>query len=755
MSTIYFDRKKRSAIARGDCYCPRMPRWFCLLMLAAVVLMTATPVAGQSSASPPTLSVPYVHHVPVIEDFVRAQESADAHAAGMAMVDRLIQRAPDDGAPISERTRVYIGYDSEHVYAAFVCFDSAPSAVRGQLVGRERIPDDDDNVALQLDTFGDRKHAYTFQVSAAGVQRDGIWTESAAAWDFSFDAIWQAESRRTPYGYVVLITVPLSSLRFPAGAEQSWGLFFFREIPRKGELGFWPAYSPRVAGRLTQAASATGVRGVASAGSLQFTPYTTTQAVDDTSTAVDVSRPAVGLDTKWVIRNRYVLDATVNPDFSQIESDEPQVTANERFETFFPEKRPFFLENASYFTTPIALLFTRRIVDPQIGIRVTGRQGPYAVAALVVDDEAPGGVQSGRAVVAAARASRNVGRDGLVGTFVSTREHGANANRIVGVDGRFVVGSNWTGMWQAVATTTTEDGRPVAAGPAYAASLTRSGRSVTYTAEWHDRGAGFRAAAGYVPRSDFRSLDQALAYRFRPAGRRLIAWGPDLSVTHVWDRRGARLDSALTPRLTFEWTGPVTLALFHTLAQQRLRPTEVAAVSEPHDTDADRAGIELTFSGLERLVWSAAVSGGAAVNLQPVARGNPDPADDLEGSVTASARIARGLTIDATLLGRRVSEPASAASILQNHIWRLKATYQFTPELGVRAIVQRETLTTNAALTTLWPYTDATTDVLVTYMTAPGRALFIGASRYNDRRMPQPTSRGWQLFAKLSYAFQL
>lgn len=199
----------------------------------------------------------------------------------------------------------------------------------------------------------------------------------------------------------------------------------------------------------------------------------------------------------------------------------------------------------------------------------------------------------------------------------------------------------------------------------------------------------------------------------------------------------------------------MTLALFHTLAQQRLRPTEIAAVSEPHDTDADRTGIELTFSGLERLVWSAAVSGGAAVNLQPVARGNPDPADDLEGSVTASARIARGLTIDATFLGRRVSEPASAASILQNHIWRLKATYQFTPELGIRTIVQRETLTTNAALTTLWPYTDATTDVLVTYMTAPGRALFIGASRYNDRRTPQPSSRGWQLFAKLSYAFQL
>jgi hypothetical protein len=723
-------------------------------ILTAVALMAAMPAAGQSFA-PPTLRIPYVHHVPVLADFVHVQQDSQAHAAGMAVVDRLVQRTPTDGAPVSERTRVYIGYDIDNVYAAFVCFDGTPSAVRGQLGARERLAEDDDTVALHLDTYGDRKHAYAFQVSAAGVQRDGIWTESAAAWDFSFDTIWQAESRRTRDGYVVLMTIPFSSLRFPVRAEQSWGLFVFREIPRKGELAFWPAYSPRVAGRLPQAAIAVGMQGIVSGRSVQLTPYMTAEAVTETPAAADVGRPDAGLDAKWVVRNSYVIDATINPDFSQVESDEPQVTVNERFERAFPERRPFFLENASYFRTPMQLLFTRRVVDPTIGIRVTGKHGPYGVASLVVDDGAPGGDRTQRALVAAVRATRNVGREGVVGTFVSSREQGASANRIAGVDGRFALGSNWTGGWQAVTTATTVSQRVTAAGPAFTASLTRLGRSLTYAVEWHDRGAGFRADAGYVPRVDIRSLDQTAAYRFRPAGGRLVAWGPELSVAHVWDRRGGLLDSAVTSRVTFEWTGPVKLMLFHTRAAQRLRPKEVAAVAKTLETDADRNGIELTFAGFRHLVWSAALSGGAVVNLRPLVGRTPEPSQDLEAAVTASARIARGVTVDATFLSRRIADRESGASVLQNHVWRLKAGWQFTPQLGVRTIVQRDILSTNAALTTLWPYRDGIADILVTYLAAPGRALFVGATRHAASQAPHPHSRAWQLFAKMSYAFQL
>jgi hypothetical protein len=224
----------------------------------AVTLTFAIALIDSASAQiSPRLSIPYVHHTPVIEDFIRAQNDPAAHTAGMARIDRFVQRAPVDGAPVSEITRAYIGHDDDNVYAAFICFDTTPSLVRGQPMPRDfRL--DDDNVALQLDTSGNRRHAYTFQVSAAGIQRDGIWTEgsgTSGTWDFSFDAAWSAESHRTAKGYVVLMTVPFSSLRLTDSAGQTWSAFFFREIPRKGELAFWPEYSTRLAGRLAQAAS--------------------------------------------------------------------------------------------------------------------------------------------------------------------------------------------------------------------------------------------------------------------------------------------------------------------------------------------------------------------------------------------------------------------------------------------------------------------------------------------------------------------
>ena len=707
-----------------------------------------------------SLSIPRVHHPPVLTDFVRIQAEPGAHAAGMEVVDRLVQRVPHDGAPISERTNVYIGYDDDHVYAAFVCFDATPSAVRGQLAGRERIPEDDDAVAMQLDTFGDRKNAYTFQVSAAGVQRDGIWSEAAGAWDFSFDAIWQAESARTAVGYVVLITVPFNSLRFPPRDEQVWGLFFFREIPRKNELATWPAYSTRVAGRLTQAALAAGIRGVTAPRSVQLTPYGTTHAVHAEGQKAAFRRPEAGLDAKWIVRNSYVVDATVKPDFSQIESDEPQVTVNERFEKLFPEKRLFFLENASYFQTPIPLLFTRRVADPQVGVRLTARQGRYSLAALVVDDESPNGVPGGTgASLVVGRATRNVGRDGSVGMFLSTREHQGLANTLAALDGRFAIGAQWTGTWQAAASTSHSGARRSSAGPAYSASLRRAGRSLTYAAEWHDRSEGFRADTGFVPRTNFRSLDQALSYRFRSSGGPLVAWGPDLTSVYAWTRDGRRLDAAVTPRLTFEWTGPILLTLSRTRARERLRPGETRAILESLDTVADRGGIELVFNRFQRVVGSASVSRGDGINLRPVRDETPAPGDAYEATGSLSARVTRGLTVDATYLARSLTDRSLSAEVLANRIWRLKSTYQLTRELGVRMILQHDSLRTNERLTPLRPYGELTGDLLVTYLVAPGRAIYIGINRFerDDRlwREAPPRERRWQFFTKLSYTFLL
>src|SRR5207247_2810767 len=159
---------------------------------------------------------------------------------GMTHVEGFTSRIPNNGVPISEKTEAWVGYDGNALYIVFVCLDRQAGRIRARLVNRDRIPGDDDTVAVFLDTFHDRKRGYGFQVNGRGVQNDAIWTEGGTTWDFSFDAVWQSEARVTDQGYVVLFSIPFKSLRFPPRDAQEWSIFLYRGIPRKNEEAYWP-----------------------------------------------------------------------------------------------------------------------------------------------------------------------------------------------------------------------------------------------------------------------------------------------------------------------------------------------------------------------------------------------------------------------------------------------------------------------------------------------------------------------------------
>lgn len=215
--------------------------------LAALLMAT---VANAQSVAIPQLAAP-----PRLADFASSELSSAARE--MVPIKGLVQRTPVDGALVSEPTVVYLGFDARHLYAVFVCANPT-GVVRAHRVNRDRLPDDDDSVALHLDTFRDRRGLYGFQVNPAGVQVDGVYTEGKG-WDLTFDAVWTAETIVQPERYLVLITVPFSSIRFPTGAEHEWGLFVYRGMPRKNEEAFWPAYSTRYQGRLAYAAQLLGL----------------------------------------------------------------------------------------------------------------------------------------------------------------------------------------------------------------------------------------------------------------------------------------------------------------------------------------------------------------------------------------------------------------------------------------------------------------------------------------------------------------
>ncbi len=356
--------------------------------------------APRPALATPSLTIPRLATGPVLEDFLSMKPQGEI-AQQMAKVTGFVQRDPHDGEKVSEETAAYLGYDQKNLYVVFVCFDD-PKKVRARLSRREDIYDDDE-VEVMLDTFHDRRRAYAFQTTPLGVQWDAIWSEAtrdeiSGNFDTSFDTVWDSKGKVTSRGYVVWIAIPFKSLRFPSAKQQEWGLILYRGITRKNEDAFWPQVSYKIAGRLGQAATLYGLEGISPGRSIELIPYGIMRGfrgLDQRDPYNPFFQKAdaqgqIGMDAKFVIRDHFVLDMTANPDFSQVESEDPQITVNQRFEVYFPEKRPFFLENEDYFRTPLDLFFTRNIQDPSAGIRLTGKEGPYSIGLMATDDRGPG-----------------------------------------------------------------------------------------------------------------------------------------------------------------------------------------------------------------------------------------------------------------------------------------------------------------------------------------------------------------------------
>jgi hypothetical protein len=483
---------------------------------------------------------------------------------------------------------------------------------------------------------------------------------------------------------------------------------------------------------MNQAAVMDGLERVSPGRNAQLIPYVSarsfrTLAIDPLQGPRMVSDPiqaSFGADAKVVIKDSISIDLTANPDFSQVESDEPQVTVNKRFETFFPEKRPFFLENASYFDTPIPLLFTRRIADPDAGVRATGRLGRYAFGALVVRDR-PDDVSARVGVV---RVNRDIGEQSSLGMFASSRSQRTGLNRIGGIDTRLKFGGNWFATGQAVASTT-RDARDIEmSGAAYRATIVRTSRSLTYNADFNDRSPGFRSQLGFLERTDIRSLDQSVAYRWMPSGSRLLSWGPELAVSEVRDHAHRALDRTIAPKLSFEWPGLTKLSLTRQEARVRLRPQELASLEERTAFDHDRTAIDFATSFTRYLTLTLKGSSGDGINLVPQPGARPSAARSQELAVAADVRPGARLNVSNSYLLTRLDDRVGIR-IFSTHIARTKLNYQFTRTLSGRAIVQYDRLAAIPAMTSLGSRRNLNVDLLLTWLQTPGTALYVG---YNN-----------------------
>ena len=443
-----------------------------------------------------------------------------------------MQREPGDGVPSSVETTAYLSYDDGHLYAVFVCKDD-PAKVRANMTKREAIMGDD-VVAVLLDTYNDGRRAYEFIVNPLGIQLDGVTTEGQDD-DFSYDTLWQSDGKLTADGYVVLLKIPFKSLRFSSAPAQTWGVAVGRIIPRNNETSFWPYITRRIAGFGQQMATMEGLQGISPGRNLQIIPYgdfATARVLDEDGVHVTENSARAGVDGKAVIKDALTVDMTVNPDFSQIESDEPQVTVNQRFEVFFPEKRPFFIENAGYFESPQNLFFSRRIADPGVGVRLTGKARGWAFGVLGVNDEEPGreyeagDPRSGKlAGVGVFRVQREFARQSYIGGIFTDRELGPSANRVYGADARWKFTDNWTATGQWVGSRTIDETGDSTSGTSWVAEVRREGRGFDYMGAVTSRSPDFRSELGYIRRVDMREVVQEADFAWYPENSRILQRG--------------------------------------------------------------------------------------------------------------------------------------------------------------------------------------------------------------------------------------
>ena len=750
---------------------------------SALTLAFALAVASLCAASElpdprPELRIPRVNRPPTLQDFL-AMKPSPAMEGRLAKVDKFIQRLPSDGQPSSQRTEVYVGYDDENLYCIFVAFDSEPNKVRAHKDTRDNLYGDE-RLDLFLDTYHDQRRAFVFTVNPLGYQMDGLWTEGLRnQYDRSFDTVWRSRGKLTDRGFVVWMAIPFKSLRFPATPEQTWGIVFIRWIPRVSESATWPWVSTRIEGRLNQEATLHGLKDISPGRNVQLIPYVFTRSYraldqrdpDQPRFISSAADPTGGLDAKMVLKDTFALDVTANPDFSQVESDEPQVTINRRFEAFFPEKRPFFLENPNYFDTPINLFFSRRIVDPQFGVRLTGKKGPYALSALVANDEAPGKIVppsdplvGKKANLAVFRISRDIFRQSAVGMIYTDREFAGGFNRVGGVDGRFKVSRNWLASAQGVASATRQPDGSTLAGPAYKAELRRNSRKLYYNLAYNDRSPGFVTQTGFITEdsaerpdtlghtirrpplgTDMRNLGQLAIYRFRPEGKYLIAWGPNAFINPVWDHRGTRLNMYQDYSLSWELTGQTMFELYFIHDRELLRPKDFATLPANRMYSHHRGGVSFETSVLKQFTLKGIFSQGSQINYVPRNGQEPVLAELTRSNINMTLWPSKPLRVENTYFLERLTNRATGASIFNNHIIRSKVTWQFNRELSLRVILQYDTILANPALTSLQTTKNLNADFLFTYLVNPFTALYVGYNGNSHNHELMPTAAGREI----------
>jgi Domain of unknown function (DUF5916)/Carbohydrate family 9 binding domain-like len=746
------------------------------LALAALLSLPGALGAAQAPAAPSAPAPAALRHFTVTRATgpIQVDGVLDEPAWSNALViDLPYEWFPGDNVTPPVRTEALVTYDHDHLYVAFRCQDPNPGAIRAHLLDRDAVTTfiQDDHVGFNLDTFNDEQRAFQFRVNPLGVQVDAVFSEVTSAEDFSWDAIWASAGKITREGWTVEIAIPFRELRFPRGSEpQTWGLEFFRSYPRDVRYRISSRSTDRAKDCiLCQENKVEGFNGMAAGKNLELDPTLTAERSDAQSPdafpngdlAHGKTKTEAGLSARWGLSPNVTLSAALHPDFSQVEADAAQLAINTRFALFYPEKRPFFLEGADLFLTPLQAVFTRTVADPDWGVKLNAREARDSYGLFVNRDSLnnlifPSNQGSGAASLdetvtsGVFRYRRDIGERSALGVLYTDREADDYHNRVGGLDGFFRFTPSDTLRFQVLGSDTLYPGAVAAAnaqpqntftGDAFQAQYDHFAQSWKGYLSYLDLSRGFRADSGFIPRVDVKTGEaQFERFFYGPPQGWWAQMSLGLHALHTTDHSGQTTDQTAEVYGTFQGSRQ-SAAEVHFLHNKTFYNGTLF--------DLDQGTVDVLFNPTAGVTCELYSQLGDALDVDNTRKGRI-----VALQPSAELRLGRHLNLNLSYLDQKLN--VAGGQLYDAQLSQAKVVYQWNVRTFVRAIFQYTDIGRNPDL-----YRAAVdrrdrnlfTQLLFSYKLNPQTVLFAG---YSDTRLGvdviQLTQTDRTFFVKVGYA---
>lgn len=738
------------------------------------LLTISTVIASISSSfaqhTPPDLPET-IHRIPRTSEEMRVDGVLDEEFWSTAWTYELgVEVHPGENIPAVARTEVLMINTASHLVVGFRAYDPDPSKIRAHLSDRDQAWDDD-WVGVVLDTFNDERRNYLLLVNPLGVQMDVIeaWPNGGGVWD----GIWDSAARIADWGWSAEFKIPFSTLRFQRSeGHQTWGFDAVRGYPRNIFRQFGAFSRDRDNNcYLCQALKIQGFEGVSPGKNLEIVPTLTgsqTEHRDDLPDGpLENGDPdfEFGITGRWGFTPNMTLSATLNPDFSQVEADARQLAVNRPFAIYFPEKRPFFMEGADFFSTPLRTVYTRTMRDPSWGAKVTGKGGGHTVGAYVVNDDITNlifpGSQGSKSesldrssAATVVRYKHDIKNKFTLGALYTARDGTGYSNEVGGFDADLRLTDKDRLVVQLLTSRTRypreivdEYDQPEGEFDDWAGTLRyfHDTRTWGIWGVYKDVGKDFRADLGFMPRVDHRGGEVGHSYVWIGSEDNWYSRLVLLSAMYYReDHSGNLLEHEYAMRFNYE--GPLQTHAY-------IRPSLKREGYDGREFDLEELRFHICLKPTGRSHVFLDIDTGDAIDYD-----NTRPADRLNVNPGFWYRFGRHLRVEASYEYEKLD--VEGGRLYDARIGQLTASWQFNARSFVRAIVQYVDNDFNVDL-----YEDDDIDseqrelftqLLFSYKLNPQTVFFLG---YSDNSVANQnyslTQEDRTVFVKLGYAWVL